>query len=198
MTIGGSNIIESSSNYGVLAFLQTLLSHDATAKETELAVEGWHQDGIPGLDPATAGASAAAARLARRTAGEGYVQAIGEREEEEEEEEAVEMVQVLLVVLRDCVGKYVILLTLLSMTCALSSSTMAIHLGLVTEGGMGTGNGETTDNNNTNDETDYCDNDSSDHGSVSSSDFPLNTIPHPVQHLTTVTLNKPAGPKPGE
>lgn len=102
-------------------------------------------------------------------AGEGYVQAIGEQEEEDEEE-AVEILQVLHVVLRDCVGKYIVLLPLLSMTCALSSSTMVIHLGLVIEGGMG--NGETTDDNNTNNDTGYSDNDSSDHGSVSSSDIP--------------------------
>lgn len=49
VTIAGNNIIESSSNYGLLAFLKTLLSNDAEAKKTKLAVEGFHQDGVTGL-----------------------------------------------------------------------------------------------------------------------------------------------------
>ena len=68
VTVGDNNIIETTSNYGLQAFVQTLLGHDTTAKETKLSAEGWYQDGISGLVPNNADATATAGRLARRTA----------------------------------------------------------------------------------------------------------------------------------
>jgi len=68
VTIAGNNIIESTSNYGLSSFVQTLLSQDNAAKRTSLEAEGWKEDAVSGLVPDTAGNPAVAARLARRTA----------------------------------------------------------------------------------------------------------------------------------
>lgn len=107
-------------------------------------------------------------RLRRGAAGEGYINlnaAVAKVED-------IEVVQVLGVVLRDCVGKYIVFCyPSLSMSCTLSGLTMVILLGLATEGGMGN---RTNDDN----DTDY-NTDSSEHGNVSGSYLPLDTIPAP-------------------
>ena len=41
VVIGGNNILESNSNYGLSSFIQTLLSHNTVAKETRLEAEGF-------------------------------------------------------------------------------------------------------------------------------------------------------------
>lgn len=43
VAIGGNNIVESTSNYGLLVFLQALLDHYVTAKKAKLALESWYQ-----------------------------------------------------------------------------------------------------------------------------------------------------------